>query len=557
MLRIKNIWLTLSLLLIFFLFLQKAAEAQTSVSQVMMPDFVALESAGLLSHSMPLSLGNDLYRGSKRSDLVALMHLIPAHSESFTMQALATRFLLTAADAGAIKNDTAPEAGSDLLTLRLEKLIERGLYDKAFDLYSSLSVAPYHERLARAGVLAMLGNGEKALACIEIKSLFTRFKEKTFWQEVNAYCSLTLSETLDEKYKSVIHQSQKSVLKLLTDWKAYRFPYTPEFYESISPLEKALVAAEGRLILSHFDSQSRSALPATHLQILLKNKSTDQKPMGYALLLAEGIKKGVLSPKDLDAYYKKMVDKAEKKQSLVPDDDPLAKLVLITYATPEKIDVFTFSSQIVETAHTHGPIFVTPFLSFLDSEHLQDISLEDTKNLLQAFFYAQKPVPVALIEKLGFFYSKMENKDGTISNLQAALNLMKLTSQEDQDHPIDIIDYFYKNELISTEEQQNIIENIDMPVNGHDNVSEVYENGFDKEINTEYIMPSFDIHKRLEETSYHHFLGETVVLSSLVLKTGGQTLLENAAFPLVLESFDKLGLNKETNRLAIEALLLD
>ena len=155
--------------------------------------------------------------------------------KSPAVNALVSGVLLSTTIPSDLENDIEPAVGKDLLTLRLEKLIERGAYKQAFEIYSSLETEPYHERLARAGVLAMLYNGEKSLACLETNTVSSRFPKILFWSALSTYCSRSLSETPPEdatKNTSFEKISPNGVLAQLISDQNYNFIYTSQAYEA-------------------------------------------------------------------------------------------------------------------------------------------------------------------------------------------------------------------------------------------------------------------------------------------------------------------------------------
>lgn len=99
-------------------------------------DFVSIESAGTMSNVREGALGKGLWKDQKRSDILALLENLPARHKMLSLQRLKKNLLLSVTSADLIENDIPPKEGEDLLTIRLQKLIESGLYDEAYDLYT-------------------------------------------------------------------------------------------------------------------------------------------------------------------------------------------------------------------------------------------------------------------------------------------------------------------------------------------------------------------------------------------------------------------------------------
>ncbi|HBR69819.1 MAG TPA: hypothetical protein DEA55_10640, partial [Rhodospirillaceae bacterium] len=203
-----------------------------------------IESAGLYASARDGGLGKDIWDNAHRSYLIGLIERLPDSISSRTLRRLIKRALLTQTSADLIQNDIEIQPGRDLLTVRMEKLIDMGLYAQAFDLYSLLNKEPYHERLARAGILAMLYNGEKPLACLEANILGTRFAEIEFWQQFKAYCAFTVSDNATEEDKKILQSSGKRVFQSIAAGGHPAFSYTPQAFSGLSYIEQAVLVAE-------------------------------------------------------------------------------------------------------------------------------------------------------------------------------------------------------------------------------------------------------------------------------------------------------------------------
>jgi len=131
-----------------------------------------IESTGLYLQDHQSSLGNGLYHGAKRGQIASLIRGIQDQAQWAAQSTLIKRLLLTQADTSILENDIPFSEESDLLAIRLKALLALGLQNQAFRLYSELDNTNTHNALHYYGVLSMLMSGEKALACVEIKTLF-------------------------------------------------------------------------------------------------------------------------------------------------------------------------------------------------------------------------------------------------------------------------------------------------------------------------------------------------------------------------------------------------
>jgi hypothetical protein len=152
-----------------------------------------LEYYGLLKGAADHSLGIDMWIGSSHGPVSEMLPQIPARSRYRTLDDLTERMLLTHTDAQYMGGGKSSTPGEDLMTLRLEKLIDIGAYDDAARLYALNPGKPYHEKLARAGVTAMLYSGRKALGCLEVKAFASSYTGDVFWQQLEGICDTFLS----------------------------------------------------------------------------------------------------------------------------------------------------------------------------------------------------------------------------------------------------------------------------------------------------------------------------------------------------------------------------
>lgn len=200
-------------------------------------DFSAIEGIGLYDRNHPDNLGNDLWDGSKRSAASALLKIMPAHSPDRVVQNLIKGVLFSETNARLLENDRSVKPGEDLLTLRLNKMIEGGFYNEAFQIYEGLEANKvYHPSLAKAGVLAMFYKGERSLACLEVNSLLPRFQNSDFFKAAKAFCD-----------NDVYSFEARPVLRKILDDPLYRFIFTGAAFDRLSDLEQAVLSG-GKLL---------------------------------------------------------------------------------------------------------------------------------------------------------------------------------------------------------------------------------------------------------------------------------------------------------------------
>ena len=206
---------------------------------------IAGEGIGLISSDQDGALPKSLWRDQSRSEINFLLKNLPADSSLRSVQKIKRNMLLSYYDATSIKNDIEVKPGEDLLTLRLQKLVEMGLWEDAFKLYTKTTDDPgENHKLAQLGVILILTQKGLSTACLEEKVLASRFPDKDFWVRMDGVCSVELSikEAADENFAG------SSVIKaIMTDEKFKVSAKNTEALDKMTFLEIGLLAAKGRI----------------------------------------------------------------------------------------------------------------------------------------------------------------------------------------------------------------------------------------------------------------------------------------------------------------------
>ena len=232
-------------------------------------DFYVIEGAGLVPAGYDGALNVDMWDGSKRAEITKLIKDMPANSPSPAIREMIRAILLSESDTNELDDYDEVIAGEDLLTLRIHKLMEGGFYEEALELYSVAIDIPHHAPIAKAGMLAMLGNGEKSIACLEIKTLGNMDETDPFWSIFIAYCDYTLSETPSENTQKLLEDTPYGVLKNLAFNQDFVFPYSPKDWAAIDVLEQNILIAENRIEAPKLTDELVSTLSAQDIAVLL------------------------------------------------------------------------------------------------------------------------------------------------------------------------------------------------------------------------------------------------------------------------------------------------
>lgn len=156
----------------------------------------ANEGVGLISGDINGALPKGLWRKQPRSEINFLLKNMPADGPSRSIQTIKRNMLLSNYDTSLIDNDIEIKDGEDFLTLRLQKLMEMGLWEDAFTLYTKTTEDPGEKnKLAQIGLELVLLEKGISTACLEAKVLSPRFPDTDFWQQIDKICDAEINES--------------------------------------------------------------------------------------------------------------------------------------------------------------------------------------------------------------------------------------------------------------------------------------------------------------------------------------------------------------------------
>ncbi|WP_340150748.1 hypothetical protein [uncultured Sneathiella sp.] len=134
-------------------------------------------------------LGPEMWNGTAPERVITLLQNLPVSSTSPEMQRLFRRLLLTAA---VIPQGT--ENPTDLIRLRLEKLVEAGLVTDASELVRRMPASGMTPALDRIAVELMLLQGQNDQACRAVEGQ-QQTSVDGFWAKADIYCNLVTGNT--------------------------------------------------------------------------------------------------------------------------------------------------------------------------------------------------------------------------------------------------------------------------------------------------------------------------------------------------------------------------
>ena len=526
-------------------------------------DYKTLENAGLYVSASEGGLGKDLWKDIKRSTLITLLQDMPVESREPAVQHLIFGALLTQADSTMINNDVAIEPGRDLLTLRLEKLTQAGAYKQAQDLYSSLDddIEPYHERLAQAGILAMMLNAEKSLACVEAETVRDTFAESKFIKEILAFCDVTMSENASQESRDTFAALNLRNADVITS-KDAAITYDPKSFDALPLIEKAFLTAQNRIRFGNSGVADFTAIPPTHLRILLT--ADDLSAESRFLLTAAAEDWGLAQPGELLSLYKAAVAPASGQDPgtmNVPDStkdwEKLGYYFVIASNAPDKAAEWDAIKKGLGMGNRYGIGALKPYAEVLVKAEPGDARQDELETAIRILNATATPIPPQWRSRI-LGIQPSDEKD--LSNqrlfaLQTAVELAQNSDKKQTQNTEKASQLPYPANSRGGYLVKSIIENVDTTTANSDNADRIYEKDYGLTFKQDYVMPSTVVWNHLLEASLSKNTGETVLLSASVLQAAELGKIYPGLLNDVRTGLRNVGLTDISSDIAASAVL--
>lgn len=521
---------------------------------VLRANFDAIESLGLFSTPREGSLGRDLWDNSRRSVLTELIPLLPEPGTSPVHQRLVMGLLLSNANARLIEDNIETEAGKDLLTLRLEKLNEFGAYKHSAQIYSKLGAEPYHINLARAGMTAMLFNGERSLTCLEFKTMEDRDFDSEFWDEITKYCKYVLAGDDDENTKNARNALKKSSLPTLRNIgenSNYKVSYSKTSFNKISELEKAILVAEDRVLWPKISTSLLKNMPLNHLGIFMSR--ADLNANEEFLIMVHAVKRGLSNPSLLGKFYDEIFEKELRQRE---SGAGLGwKSIAYAYHNAQKArqddEKWEHILSAFSAAKNHEAQSLSPFATVMQTISIEEKSNNVIKKALRIINYAGENIPGRWLK----FFSRTKNSTKFDRSLYFLAQIWQETSTQGMLEDPEIQAFLDQNSDKLKLNYFNIIENVDKRGKNIHNADKIYGNSFDLTFTESYVMPMPRVWDRFVNSSQDKRIGEAVLLSTAILRKQSLDDHYPGIVRDVLQSFNNVGLTKTSKLLVLELIL--
>lgn len=541
---------------------QKPAKPRHTSSTAGHVNLTKIESFGLLNGPRDGGFGIDMWDGTDRATAVEFIKKLPSSFHYRMARDLARRVLMTAADVSMLEHkDAAPaEPGKDLFSLRLQKLLEMGQVEDAARLYKENPYGPYDGQMASLGVLALMFDGQGALACLETEAMHDKFTGVHMWEQLTAICDYKLetmagSKTVAKRTMGPFPAGDSAVVRSAMDNPNYRFTGSAKEFESLTSLEQAFLAIDGRIDYSRFRRLNAATLAPSVLALLIHDPNA---PLDFRFqLMLTGIGEGIISAKELGEFYKSipftnLADEASKLDG-IREASGWQRLAWL-YRSADK-SRGTIDNEVLRIAlplrSEYGLEALAPFAFMLanakpdgqsDETIRTGILLGLVMNTQISDAWAQhwkrkdSSLPQDVLLQICYEIGRESLSKGgaNYNKLLSEIRVLPIQQQE-------LIKIF--SEKLDNGGKLHNIEAV-----------KVYENTVDLTQNAGYVMPSVGLIESLATAVNDKHLGEAVLLSSVALH---ETSPDKIAGTLkeVANGLETVGLTKESRGLAVEAIL--
>lgn len=249
-------------------------------------DWAKVESTGTLTDVKGGALEKTLWKDQNRSEIEFLIQKLPTNIGLRSVLSLQRRLLLTRADSTLMKNDVGPLRGNDLLIQRINKLMDMGLYDAAWELYTQKAEDPYDVSIAQLGMLLLVMKDDLATACLEEKVFSSRYPQDKFFKTMDEACSETLGGGKPGEFKD------SAVLQSVYHSPSFNVPASStQSLLKMTDLERALVLANGKIKYDGLTKETLANTPPLLLSLFLMDKNLPEN--AKAMIKAETDARGL------------------------------------------------------------------------------------------------------------------------------------------------------------------------------------------------------------------------------------------------------------------------
>ena len=379
------------------------APVQTAVKDdgTLPQDFSQIEPLGLISESEG-GFGEDVWLGTDRDRALDLMSQAPSITYYPMVQDMLRRLYLTRAKPEYFSRNHAPEAGGDYLTLRLQRLNDMGLFEYSTKLYSLITDVPYHEKLARAGVLAMMEGGKASLGCLETRTVLDRFGQLEFWQTLDAICDLRESgarsagRAIEGNDIDLTGSASPVIARIAADPSYIFAPASQQDIDRLAPLERAALQASGSLSFARYRFDPQQPVSPVAFGMMLGDAKLDETRKFVTLV--QSVAFGLRPASDVQLRY----DLVKNDTTHKPEG---WRLLAALYAKAGLLDAGPQQNTVIRQAmamghHYGGTYALTPYAGILASADPGGFHDSEVTDAVRIMIAGGVAVPTAWLQRL-------------------------------------------------------------------------------------------------------------------------------------------------------------
>lgn len=509
-------------------------------------DLDDLESIGTVRDTSEGALGRGLWSDSQRPDVIQLVKVMPEPLINMpASKYLSWGVLRTRANARLLEDGpNGFQPGQDILTARLDKLLSFGAYKDAQEMYSMMGEEPYTPDLARLGLLAMLYNGERSVACLEYKVVEDRDFSGDFWKNMAAYCAHVLEEP---QAKVLLSAAPSVTLKKITGNKNYMRQYSAGTFGKMDDFDRALLIAEKRLDRPKIGPKTAAAMPLQDLGLFLHN--SDLSDTERFFVEARAATWGLISTSDLKNTYQEFYN-----ESFSGKLQEWQKLV-VGYMDINDADKGRAQWNIFLNAYEKAELYgMGAILTYAERIRRFDINHLNKSEILKAIKTLHH-ADVAIPRDWSDYFLKKKNKKFVDADL-ALIGLIATPNYRlDDDDAAAVTQILQQKKEYYSKVVKIIIENLDKDLPYIHNAARSYEKHFDLTFNDNYVMPTLRVWDRLNESGQNGQIGTTILLSAQILQGWNSGNQYPGFVRDVFENLNSVGLTNVTQSLALGMVL--
>ncbi|MEQ1889543.1 MAG: hypothetical protein ABL951_10245 [Alphaproteobacteria bacterium] len=513
-------------------------------------------AAGLLTLENG-GFGRDMWQGAGHAFVVRLLAKLPVTTASPTLQRLARRLLLSAAEP-----PTGTVTGPSFIGLRLARLIEAGQFDLAAQLAALAGGPSRDDALLQARAEIALALNEVKTAC-EMAAANVRTSSAAFWLKLSGFCHILNGNEAAAQLSASLAAEQEpddtgyqSLLTVLVS-KSGKLP------KSLPPPD-ILQLAMMRFASLPLPAKIPDDATAAELKLMARMPGASAEQRLAAAERAEAA--GAIGPEEVAQLYSELpfpVEDRANARDLAPKlSAPKANALMfqsvrgqdspasLSLALSAALSLARASNSFATVARVNLP----PLRDLVPAPEMIEIAADAGRALLAA----GDPVAARRWYDMARALSVSGNNPGAAQAANDLWPLLRLAQPPEvvPDDPTEITAWLGQLKPEEKAKKGQLMLSA-LSALGHDTPESEWINMTGEPVNSEpAATPPAAILHLLMEASQSGRTGQTVLLSLICLGANGQGLAYPFLLGMAVRSLNSAGLRAEARALALDAALL-